>query len=515
MRIYKNKKFFIFLILLGLIIRVLALFTKGMEDVDVMVNWGNSIEQNGWNKGYKAIYFPTSHLIFFIIVKIAKLVPLDVFTIFAIFRFSIEVLILLALLFFLKYKILNQLTVVFIWLNPLFLVLSLSGYTDNFSILFFLIVILTLNIFAQSKNKFYLFLSSLSLSLFIFLKPQTLVLSVFLILFSFIFIIFTKKLKLNYIEILIFIIPLIMIALFYSNLLSSEKKLDCSGNLGPITISSLNNPSLVEWNICIEKELVGNKYPKTGPEICISENYEAFAPNGSAGFCIRKYEYFYPRYVDDYFSTGFEILKNQVLNGTAEHMPSYSANMPNIWHIYVINSSIYESSKEVWFFKATNSFNKLILYANLLIILILTIILLYINKKIINNWLKLFIFSGFFITFNIPLFSTLAHENHLALGVLFAILLTYILRDVNFKLNNLLVLILSTLLAINISNLYLLPLWLNSDFVFLKWLHFIFNSVFNILTINIISYLVTATSFLLIISFFNTSLKINKISKLD
>jgi hypothetical protein len=306
-----------------------------------------------------------------------------------------------------------------------------------------------------------------------------------------------------------------MTALFYTSLLSSEKKLDCSGNLGPITISSLNNPSLVEWNICIKKELVGIKYPKTGPAICLTENYEAFAPIGSAGFCIRKYEYFNPRYVDDYFSTGFEIIKNQVLSGTSEHMPSYSANMPNIWHIYVINSSTYDSSKEVWFYKATNSFNKLILYTNLSIILILTTIMLYINKKIINNWVMLFIFSGFFITFNIPLFSTLAHENHLALGILFAILLTYILRDVNFKLNNLLVLILSTLLAINISNLYLLPLWLESNFVFLNWLHYIFNSLFNVLNINIISYLVTATSVLLIISFFYTSLKVKKLRTKD
>jgi len=508
MNVIKNIKFFYFLIFVGIFIRILTFFTKGMEDVDVMINWGYSIEQNGWNKGYKAIYFPTSHAIFLFIVKVSNLLNIDVFTFFTLLRFCVEILILLTLLCLLKYQVLNHFTVVFIWLNPLFLVLSLSGYTDNFSILLFLIILLTLNIYSQSKNKFYLFISSFTLSLFIFLKPQTLVLSLFILLFSVIFIILTKKLKLTYIEILIVIIPLIMTSIFFSSLLSSEKKMDCSGNLGPITISSLNNPSLVEWNICIKKELVGIKYPKTGPGICLSKNYEAFAPIGSAGFCIKKYEYFNPKYVDDYFTTGFQILKNQILNGTAEHMPSYSANMPNVWHIYVINSANYDSSKEVWFYKATNSFNKMILYVNLIIILIFTAIILFINKNSINNWFHLLIFSGFFVTFNIPLFSTLAHENHLALGILFSIMLVFILRNSNYKLNNSLILFLSTLLAINISNLYLLPLWDASQFVFLNWLYVIFNKFFSVLNIHIISYLVTATSLLILFSIFRTSLKV-------
>jgi hypothetical protein len=333
-----------------------------------------------------------------------------------------------------------------------------------------------------------------------------------MIFFTSVFIIFTKKLKITFLEILIIFSPILIITIFFSGLLSSEKKLDCAGQLGPITISSLNNPNSVEWNVCIKRELVGVKYPSTGPEICILQNYEAFAPIGAAGYCIKRYQYFNPKYVNDYFSTGFEILKNQVINGTAEHMPSYSANMPNIWHIYVINFLNYDTSKEVWFYKATNSFNKNVLYINLFIILFLTVIFLFINKKLIDNWLSILIFSGFFITFNIPLFSTLAHENHLALGILMSIFLIYILRKSNYIINNFLIFIFSTLLAINISNLYLLPLWSESNLVFLNSINTLFTTLFKFFDINIISYLVTALSLVFLCSIFITSLKVKKLS---
>ena len=69
MKFLEKIKFFYLLIFLGILIRIISLFTKGMEDVDVMINWGYSIDQNGWNSGYKAIYFPTSHSIFYFIVK--------------------------------------------------------------------------------------------------------------------------------------------------------------------------------------------------------------------------------------------------------------------------------------------------------------------------------------------------------------------------------------------------------------------------------------------------------------
>jgi hypothetical protein len=58
-------------LLMGVLIRLISLKTKGMEDVDVMINWGISILNLGWDKGYLAIYFPTSHLIFNFIVELS------------------------------------------------------------------------------------------------------------------------------------------------------------------------------------------------------------------------------------------------------------------------------------------------------------------------------------------------------------------------------------------------------------------------------------------------------------
>jgi len=57
-------KSYFFLLFLGLVIRLISIKTKGMEDVDVMINWGINISNLGWDEGYQAIYFPTSHIIF-------------------------------------------------------------------------------------------------------------------------------------------------------------------------------------------------------------------------------------------------------------------------------------------------------------------------------------------------------------------------------------------------------------------------------------------------------------------
>jgi hypothetical protein len=55
-------KSYFFLLFLGLVIRLISIKTKGMEDVDVMINWVINISNSGWDECYQAIYFPTSHI---------------------------------------------------------------------------------------------------------------------------------------------------------------------------------------------------------------------------------------------------------------------------------------------------------------------------------------------------------------------------------------------------------------------------------------------------------------------
>ena len=83
-----NSRIYIPLLGLGIVIRLISLLTKGMEDVDVMINWGLNISNLGWDKGYLAIYFPTSHLIFNAIVEISKTFDFEVFNLFTIIRLS-------------------------------------------------------------------------------------------------------------------------------------------------------------------------------------------------------------------------------------------------------------------------------------------------------------------------------------------------------------------------------------------------------------------------------------------
>ena len=119
---------------MGVLIRLISLKTKGMEDVDVMINWGISILNLGWDKGYLAIYFPTSHLIFNFIVELSTYLSIEIFQLFATIRLISDILFLFLLIILNKLGFISRLIVVLIWLNPLLLVLTLSGYTDTFSL---------------------------------------------------------------------------------------------------------------------------------------------------------------------------------------------------------------------------------------------------------------------------------------------------------------------------------------------------------------------------------------------
>ena len=139
--------------------------------------------------------------------------------------------------------------------------------------------------------------------------------------------------------------------------------------------------------------------------------------------------------------------------------------MPNIWHIYVVNFLDFDNSREVWFYKADEGFNKLVWLSVLLFTFTYTIIIFWKNQKEINSFFKLFSLIGFPITFIIPIFATLAHENHFALGLFFTYLLLNLGLVKNFfsKLLHFLVIVISGALALNISRLYLWPMWEESN----------------------------------------------------
>jgi hypothetical protein len=248
-------------------------------------------------------------------------------------------------------------------------------------------------------------------------------------------------------------------------MLSSPTKLTCGENVGPRTISSLETSGLTEWNVCIEPDQIGLPYPNSGPAICIENKDKAFSPLGGNGFCVNNYKYVSPKSINDYWETGFIKLKNQVINGSAEHMPSYSANMPNLWHIYVVNYLDFNQTKEVWSYKAKDYFNKIVWISILVFVLLYSFLILFTFRPNINSYLKIISLIGFPITFIVPIFATLAHENHLALGVF----LTYLLLNLNtfrnrFKnLFHILIFVISSLMALNIARLYLWPMWNQSN----------------------------------------------------
>ena len=94
-----------------------------------------------------------------------------------------------------------------------------------------------------------------------------------------------------------------------------------------------------------------------------------------------------------------------------------------------------------------------------------SLLLFWINRNKVNDYLAIISLIGFPITFIIPFFATLAHENHFALGLLFS----YLLLNLNLfnskftKLFHILLLVISVSLTLNISRLYLWPMWVESQ----------------------------------------------------
>jgi hypothetical protein len=146
-------------------------------------------------------------------------------------------------------------------------------------------------------------------------------------------------------------------------------------------------------------------------------------------------------------------------------MPSYSANMPNVWHVYVVNNLNFDGSEEVWSYKADEQFNKLVWLFNLIFTLFYSIILFWAFRKRVNNYFKLISLVGFPITFIIPIFATLAHENHFALGLFFSYLLVNLdlFKKNFFRFFHVLIFLISSVLALNVSRLYLWPMWEKSN----------------------------------------------------
>ena len=192
-----NFKFYYFFLIIGILIRFISLETKGMEDVDVMINWGISISSLGWDKGYLAIYFPTSHLIFNTIVELSTLFSIEVFTLFSIVRLLSDVVFVLLLIYLNNVGVMSRKIVLLIWLNPLLITLTLSGYTDTFSITLIAACLVSLYLFQMKKNSFFGWQSGFLLAFFIFLKPQTLLLTSFLFFFLILYtLVYSKSFKL-------------------------------------------------------------------------------------------------------------------------------------------------------------------------------------------------------------------------------------------------------------------------------------------------------------------------------
>lgn len=454
--------FFIGLMVFGVIIRTISLFTKGTSDVDEMISWIEKIDATSWSSGYSGVYFPSSYVLFYVVFQVSSLTINNTFLIFAISRFIFDLGFFATLIIALKNKFIDRLLVVLLWLNPLFIALSLAGYTDIFSIsiwFFFIFMVYKYEKFTK-YNVAILIIVGFSLAFFAFLKPQTIYLVLLLLLFLAIYYLINRK---NLKLIISVFLGFFVVFLLYGKLLNPTTILSCGEKFGPITISSFTNPPEVFWNKCLEKEQVLDKYPATGPQICIDASHEAYAPIRDSGYCVQNFEFSESFSKEVFIIPGLAKLMKQAI-GTSEVMPSYSANMPNVWAIYVKNSDFYDSSKQVWQHYASKNFNNLVIFINMFIVFSSTLYLFLINIR--ENLSKLLILIGLPITILVPNFATMAHENHFALGSLISALSIGLLsksfevRDKSIRGLYALWLLINLLLAVNVVQLYVSDIWL-------------------------------------------------------
>jgi hypothetical protein len=460
-------------VVFGFALRSISLLTKGQFDVDQMIFWGESISSKGWARGYLGVYFPTSHLFFNAVVEFSSLFQLNSFTVFTILRFFSETIFLFCLIYLLISNYVSRKYFILLWLNPLLLVLILSGYTDTFSIsLIFLFLTLCLKSFMSFRSQLSLFvfvITGFVLGFFAFLKPQTLLLTATVLFFICLTIILSKDKVLNFkskvVIILGLTVPVISLFIFYSILVGFPNKPSCGEDSGPRTISNLLQSDQTQWDICLRKEDLGISYPVTGPGICLENGFSAFSPFGESGQCVKNYTYSSPQLVQNTISLR---LFEQIVSGTSETMPSYSGNMPNIWYIYVLSFMDYDKSKGVWSYEASSNFNMKVLILVLMATFAYTILLFSkLNFRFeFQNALNLIVLFGLPITFFIPIFSTLAHENHFALGLVFTYLFLNTYRDSSPKLLRVLdylIFISSSVQALHVARSYLWPMWASSE----------------------------------------------------
>jgi hypothetical protein len=462
----KNKKIlFYILVIFGIIIRLIPLLTKGTSDVDEMISWIERIEVNGWSGGYSGIYFPASYILFYLVYQLAKFTSADVFMIFSFFRFGFELIFLAALLIASRYKFINKRLLLMLWLNPLFIILSFAGYTDIFSISMWFLFLFLLYMSERNKtnNLNTLIWMSAVFAIFAFLKPQTIYLALLAMFFLVLYYFINRK---NFKLIVAILLGFLVAFLLFGKLLNPVTILSCGEKFGPTTISSFTTPPEVFWDKCLEKEQVLERYPKTGPQKCIDALNEAYAPIGEAGYCVKTFRYTDSFVKEVFIVPGLNKLTKQVI-GTSDVMPSYSANMPNVWALYVKNADFYDPSKAVWRYYASKDLNNSVILANIILIFIVTIYLFIANRK--ANLSTLLIFIGLPITIIVPNFATMAHENHFALGSLIAGLSIGILSKSNYlqsKLTISLYLIwmtLNVLFAVNITQLYVADIWISQS----------------------------------------------------
>jgi hypothetical protein len=291
------------------------------------------------------------------------------------------------------------------------------------------------------------------------LKPQTIYLALLAMFFLVLYYFINRK---NFKLIVAILLGFLVAFLLFGKLLNPATILSCGEKFGPTTISSFTTPPEVFWDKCLEKDQVLENYPKTGPQKCIDALNEAYAPIGEAGYCVKTFRYTDSFVKEVFIVPGLNKLTKQVI-GTSDVMPSYSANMPNVWALYVKNADFYDPSKAVWRYYASKDLNNSVILANIILIFIVTIYLFITNRK--ANLSTLLIFIGLPITIIVPNFATMAHENHFALGLFFSYLLVNLdlFKKNFFRLFHVLIFLISSVLALNVSRLYLWPMWEKSN----------------------------------------------------
>ena len=158
------------IIILGLVVRLLALSFNGIFDIATYNEWGLNTLKNGLNETFQGIYFPFQYQLFGFSSWLAVKLNIEYFIIFKFINLIFDTGNLIVLYLIFKKLGISKFYLLIYWIHPWFLNMFSLGYCD-FQFTFFILCTIFFSLKATSGSRDFL-IAGIFLGFAFLMKPQ-------------------------------------------------------------------------------------------------------------------------------------------------------------------------------------------------------------------------------------------------------------------------------------------------------------------------------------------------------